>query len=164
MKALQETAVGCCFVELNTCIWTTVLLSSTTKPGFMMEPTVKPLELSFPLPKNPHTILQAHLTFFETSTMLFLTTSTIGESSSTLAPLGSFVYAMPNVSQFQCRSSSDVALLETHMKLILFERESTRRTSSALHSTSQGQALIMPLALRRFLRDAQKRPPMLDAV
>jgi hypothetical protein len=62
----------------------------------MMEPTIKPLELSFPLPKNPHTILQAHLTFFETSIMLFLTTNTIGESS-TLAPMGSFVYAMPNV-------------------------------------------------------------------
>jgi hypothetical protein len=64
----------------------------------MMEPTTKPLELSFPLPKNPHTILQAHLTFFETSIMLFLTTNTIGESSN-LAPMGSFVYAMPNVCQ-----------------------------------------------------------------
>lgn len=74
----------------------------------MMKPTVKPLELSFPLPKNPHTILQAHLTFFETSTMLFLTTSTIGESSSTLAPMGSFVYAMPNVCQSRHMGSSDV--------------------------------------------------------
>lgn len=62
-----------------------------------MGPTSTPQELSFPLPKNPHTILQAHLTFFETSMMLFLTTSTIGESSSALAPMGSFVYAMPNV-------------------------------------------------------------------
>jgi hypothetical protein len=64
-----------------------------------MEPTIKPQELSFPLPKNPHTILQAHLNFFETSMMLFLTTSTIGESSSAFAPLGSFVYAMPSVCQ-----------------------------------------------------------------
>jgi hypothetical protein len=71
---------------------------------------------------------------------------------------------MPNVSQFLCQSSSDVALLETHMILILFGRESTRRTSSALHFTSQGQALIMPLAQRRFLQDAPKRPPMLVAV
>lgn len=65
----------------------------------MIESTITLQELSFPLPKNPHTILQAHLTFFETSMMLFLTTSTIGESSSALAPMGSFVYAMPNVCQ-----------------------------------------------------------------
>lgn len=62
----------------------------------MMETTIKPLELSFPLPKNPHSILQAHLTFLETSIMLFLTTNMIGESS-TLAPMGSFVYALHNV-------------------------------------------------------------------
>lgn len=77
----------------------------------MVEPTIQPQELSFPLPKNPHTILQAHLTFFETSMMLFLTTSTIGESSSSLAPMGSFVYAMPN--RFNEKDVISTALYES---------------------------------------------------
>jgi len=62
----------------------------------MMRPSSKPLELSFPLPKAPHTILHAHLTFLTTSTTLFLTTTVAGESGPTLAPMGSFVYAMPD--------------------------------------------------------------------
>jgi hypothetical protein len=60
-------------------------------------PSFSPLELSFPLPKTPHTILHVHLTFLTTSTTVFLTTTTIGESGTTNAPLGSFVYAMPDV-------------------------------------------------------------------
>jgi len=63
-----------------------------------MYPSSKPLELSFPHPKAPHIILQAHLTFLATSTILFLTTTAVGESAPTLAPMGSFVYAMPDVS------------------------------------------------------------------
>lgn len=82
-----------------------------------MEATIKPQELSFPLPRNPHTILQAHLTFFETSMMLFLTTSTIGESSSALAPMGSFVYAMPNVCQSHCRNSLKLSFLPIRINL-----------------------------------------------
>jgi hypothetical protein len=63
-----------------------------------MYPSSKPLELSFPHPKASHIILHAHLTFLATSTTLFLTTTAVGESASTLAPMGSFVYAMPDVS------------------------------------------------------------------
>jgi len=63
-----------------------------------MYPSPKPLELSFPHPKAPHIILQVHLTFLATSTTLFLTTTAVGESASMLAPMGSFVYAMPDVS------------------------------------------------------------------
>ena len=79
-----------------------------------MEPALKPLELSFLLPKT-HTILQAHLTFLETSIVLFLTTSTIGESSSSLAPMGSFVYAMPNVSP--CLTGIDLSVLICEQRL-----------------------------------------------
>jgi hypothetical protein len=64
----------------------------------MITPSFKPLEISFPLPKAPHTTLQAHLTFLATATTLFLTTIAPGESASTLASMGSFVYAMPDVS------------------------------------------------------------------
>ena len=62
-----------------------------------MEPFLKPIELSFPLPKAPHTMLHTHLTFLATSTMLFLTTAAVGEATSSVAPMGSFVYAMPDV-------------------------------------------------------------------
>ena len=64
----------------------------------MMHPSTEPLELSFPLPKAPNTILQVHLTFFATTIMLFLTTTALGESDQTLSAMGSFVYAMPDVS------------------------------------------------------------------
>jgi hypothetical protein len=63
-----------------------------------MPPSFKPLELSFPLPKAPHALLRVHLTFLGTATTLFLTTTAVDESSSTLSALGSFVYAMPDVS------------------------------------------------------------------
>ncbi len=62
-----------------------------------MEQYLKPMELSFPLPKAPHIMLHVHLTFLTTSTMLFLTTATIGETTSSVAPMGSFVYAMSDV-------------------------------------------------------------------
>jgi Proteasome assembly chaperone 4 len=81
----------------------------------------RPMELSIPLPKHPHTILHLHLTFLTTSIMLFLTTSTIGDSSSVLSPLGSFVYAMPDV----CRSAAWSASLP----LINSENPSNQRHS-----------------------------------
>jgi len=59
-------------------------------------PALKPLELSFPLPKVPHTTLHMHLTFLTTSMMVFLTTATIGDAGTSTAAMGSFVYAMPD--------------------------------------------------------------------
>lgn len=67
-------------------------------------PSLKPLELSFPLPRTPHTTLHIHLTFMATSSLVFLSTTTPGDSSggqsggASLRPMGSFVYAMPDVS------------------------------------------------------------------
>jgi len=63
-----------------------------------VEPSVKPMEISLPLPRVPHTTLHIHLTFLATSTMVFLATTTPGDGAGTLKPMGSFVYAMPDVS------------------------------------------------------------------
>jgi len=57
----------------------------------------RPIELSFPLPKAPDTRIHLQLTIQKTSILLFLTTALNGETSSG-APLGSFVYALPDVS------------------------------------------------------------------
>lgn len=57
---------------------------------------VGPLELSFPLPKAPESIIHIHLTINTTSILLFLTT-TMNGNISTPANLGSFVYALPDV-------------------------------------------------------------------
>lgn len=57
---------------------------------------LKPTELSFPLPKSPHVNLHIHLTCLATSTLIFLTTTSIGDSN-VARPMGSFVYAMPDV-------------------------------------------------------------------
>lgn len=55
------------------------------------------VQLSFPLPKSPDTRIHLHLTVQTTSIILFLTTASNGDTSNT-APLGSFVYALPDVS------------------------------------------------------------------
>ncbi|KAL1800924.1 hypothetical protein ACET3X_001266 [Alternaria dauci] len=53
-----------------------------------------PTEVSFPLPKAPHTNIHLQLTNNGPNLLLLLTTATA--ESATSAPLGSFVYAMPN--------------------------------------------------------------------
>jgi hypothetical protein len=62
-----------------------------------MEPSFKPVELSFPLPKHPHLNVHAHLTFIGTCTMVHLTTTDLGDAEGARPPMGSFVYAMPDV-------------------------------------------------------------------
>jgi hypothetical protein len=57
----------------------------------------KSLELSFPLPHAPQTSTHLHLTNHRTSLLVFLTTSS-ADAAVAAAALGSFVYAMPNVS------------------------------------------------------------------
>ncbi|USP74733.1 hypothetical protein yc1106_02007 [Curvularia clavata] len=53
-----------------------------------------PIEISFPLPRAPATNMHLQLTNNGPNLVLFLTTATSESASS--APLGSFVYAMPN--------------------------------------------------------------------
>ncbi len=62
-----------------------------------MATNVSSIEISFPLPKAPHAILHGHLTFLEGCAIVHLSTSELGESGFSLAPLGSFVYAIPDV-------------------------------------------------------------------
>jgi hypothetical protein len=60
-------------------------------------PSTNSKYIAFPLPRIPHTTLHIRITLLETSTMIFLTTTDY-TTSSTTSPLGSFIYAMPNVS------------------------------------------------------------------
>ena len=55
-----------------------------------------PIGLSFPLPKAPDTRIHLLLTIQATSILLFLTTTLNGDIA-TAPPLGSFVYALPDV-------------------------------------------------------------------
>ncbi|KAH8698898.1 hypothetical protein BGW36DRAFT_396540 [Talaromyces proteolyticus] len=71
-------------------------------------PSMKPVEISFPLPRTPHTNVHIHLTLMAKSTMVFLSTTNTGDSSSTLKPMGSFVYAMPD--RTNIRSTISTAL------------------------------------------------------
>lgn len=61
-------------------------------------PQLQPKELSFPLPKALHTTAHVHLTVLETCVMVLVTASTPGETLGSTRPMGSFVYAMPDVS------------------------------------------------------------------
>ncbi|MCJ1308532.1 hypothetical protein MMC25_002185 [Agyrium rufum] len=72
-------------------------------------PSASPIHIPIPLPLTPHTTLHISLTPLRTSNILYLTTTsptspltTTTTSSTTghpiaLSPLGSFVYAMPNL-------------------------------------------------------------------
>lgn len=66
--------------------------------GVNMPPSNAPIELSFPLPKAPDTKIHIRLTVQTTTLLLFLTTA-INNDTSTVPPLGSFVYALPDVGQ-----------------------------------------------------------------
>ncbi|KAL2824111.1 hypothetical protein BDW59DRAFT_147848 [Aspergillus cavernicola] len=56
----------------------------------------RPTELSLPLPKALHTTAHIHLTTLDTCTMVFLATSTAGDSAGSMKQMGSFIYAMPD--------------------------------------------------------------------
>ncbi|KAF2143339.1 uncharacterized protein K452DRAFT_225325 [Aplosporella prunicola CBS 121167] len=55
----------------------------------------QPIQLSFPLPHAAQTRIQIHLTQHKTALLLFIT-STTPDTDSGAAPMGSFVYAIPN--------------------------------------------------------------------
>ena len=63
-------------------------------------PSVKPQEISFTLPKALHTTAHVHLNFLGHCAMVFLATSSPGDSGGSIKPMGSFVYAMPDVSPY----------------------------------------------------------------
>ena len=72
-------------------------------------PTLHLVQLAVPFPFSPHVTLHLQITRLETSTLIFLT-STDPSTSSSLSPLGSFVYAMPNVLSFHLSLSDLVSL------------------------------------------------------
>nr|ADI24966.1 unknown [Penicillium aethiopicum] len=59
-------------------------------------PSIKPQEISFTLPKALHTTAHVHLNFLGHCAMVFLATSSPGDSGGSVKPMGSFVYAMPD--------------------------------------------------------------------
>lgn len=58
---------------------------------------MEPIQLSFPLPRSLDTRIYVHLAIQSKSIMIFLTTAAADEMSSPPS-MGSFVYALPDVS------------------------------------------------------------------
>jgi hypothetical protein len=58
-----------------------------------------PVQLSFSLPRSLDTRIYLHLTVKAKAVLLFLTTASTEEAGSA-TPLGSFVYALPDVSPY----------------------------------------------------------------
>jgi hypothetical protein len=112
-----------------------------------------PIEVSFPLPKAPHTNIHVQLTDNGPNLLLFLTTSSAESASS--STLGSFVYAMPNVSaQPSMRyAASHFALT---IKLIRVIRELHQPRLSAHHSSPTVAHSTSPHDLPRSLRARQE--------
>ena len=61
-------------------------------------PSPKPLELAIPLPNTPGTRIHIHLTVLTTTILLFLSSASSHDTSTGPCAMGSFVYAMPDVS------------------------------------------------------------------
>lgn len=76
------------------------------------EPKLRPKALARPLPLSPHTTLHIQTTSLATSNLIFLTTTTTPEATSSLSALGSFVYAMPNVRSFRIFVRLQLLLLQ----------------------------------------------------
>lgn len=68
--------------------------------GLHPAPTaINPMQISFPMPHAPQIQVHAHLSVLQRCLMLFLTTSGGGgDGPASQSSMGSFVYAMPNVS------------------------------------------------------------------
>lgn len=69
-------------------------LTNGTGPESKMS---EPIQFSMPLPNAPGSRIHTHLTILATSILLFCTSTTAEFASSAIPPLGSFVYAMPDV-------------------------------------------------------------------
>ncbi|CAI6336255.1 unnamed protein product [Periconia digitata] len=67
-------------------------IAATANPSG--SPPSEPIEVSFPLPRAPQTNIHLQLRNNGPNILLFLTTAS--PDAPTTAPLGSFVYAMPN--------------------------------------------------------------------
>jgi hypothetical protein len=94
--------------------------------------STSPISVSFPLPRAPQTNVHVQLHDNGPNILLFLATST--PESSTVAPLGSLVYAMPNVS-FLASNTSPV-----HMLTNVAENESLRSAEhTAIHTSEHAR-------------------------
>lgn len=62
----------------------------------MEVPVSAPIQVSFPLPRGMETKIHMRLTIQSKAILLFVTT-VAAEDSDKLAPMGSFVYAIPDV-------------------------------------------------------------------
>lgn len=101
MSALISTASPSSTVNTTSdCLQANKMATTQAPEQSPMDSTqqLKPQEISFPLPKALHTTAHVHLTFLETCAMVFLSTTTPGDSAGSVASMGSFVYAMPDVS------------------------------------------------------------------
>ncbi|KAK7517931.1 hypothetical protein IWZ03DRAFT_359960 [Phyllosticta citriasiana] len=75
---------------------TEAIANGTTPPGVA---AIKPIQLSFPLPRASNTRINMHLTIQSTALLLFVTTTSPEHDAGATAPMGSFVYAMPSNTQ-----------------------------------------------------------------
>jgi hypothetical protein len=73
--------------------WFTLRFSYQKK---MESPTAEAIQVSFPLPRGMDTKIHMRLTIQSKAILLFLTT-VAAEDSDKPAPMGSFVYALPDV-------------------------------------------------------------------
>lgn len=81
----------------GTCRAVLFLVSRKAKPSLAMASAMETYQLSFPLPRSLEARIYVHLTIQAKSVMIFLTTAAADELG-TPPPMGSFVYALPDVS------------------------------------------------------------------
>ena len=110
--------------------------------------------LALPLPLSPHTTLHVRITALRTSNMIFLTTTDFSPSSSSSA-LGSFIYAMPNVSM-----APELHFNFMHSNQIRLYSDSTLQMSSAPPSSPSRAVSTLLLVLLRSWPADRENPHM----
>jgi hypothetical protein len=97
------------------------------------------LQISFPLPNTPNTKVHLNLTTHQHAIVLFITTS--AEVSAGSCPLGSFVYAIPNVGtlrntlkvSFINQTTATRSIGSTSQHTLIFRTANTRFHYSTSH-------------------------------
>lgn len=100
-----------------------------------------PVQLSFPLPRSIDTRIYLHLTVKSKAIVLFLTTAS-AEEAGTPTPLGSFVYALPDVSKGPrpLRCSASTAGNETTAPNLSLALKAIQPKPASVHAALHGGA------------------------
>lgn len=124
---------------------------------------IKPVQLSFPLPRTSNTRINIHLTIQSTALVLFVTTTSPEHDAGATAPMGSFVYAMPQnvnlLTQFPRKQHRATALSDTKPLDIPHALQLVRNFTTHKHAALRANPHARPRDAPGAHPGTEERPP-----